>query len=59
MAALGRRSRGADPVTSFLGALGSCLLMSLRVAAMVRKLDLGRSSVMRAPMKRGTSRKLK
>ena len=34
-----------DPVSSFLGALGSCLLMSLRVAATARKLIVGRSSV--------------
>ena len=34
-----------DPVSSFLGALGGCLLMSLRVAARVRKIHLGRSSV--------------
>ncbi len=34
-----------DPVTSFLGALGSCLLMSLRVAALARKIQVGRSSV--------------
>jgi len=34
-----------DPVTTFLGALGSCLLMSLRVGARVRKLNLGRASV--------------
>ncbi len=34
-----------DPVSSFLGALGGCLLMSLRVAARVRKIDLGRASV--------------
>ena len=36
---------GPDPVSSFLGALGSCLLMSLRVAARVRKIDVGRASV--------------
>ncbi len=34
-----------DPVTTFLGALGSCLLMSLRVGARVRKLNVGRASV--------------
>src|ERR1700688_260581 len=35
--------RGApDPVTSFLGALGSCLLMSLRAAARARNLTVGR-----------------
>ncbi len=34
-----------DPVSSFLGALGGCLLMSLRVAASVRKINLGAVSV--------------
>jgi len=34
-----------DPVSSFLGALGSCLLMSLRVAARVRNLVVGKSAV--------------
>jgi pyruvate dehydrogenase E2 component (dihydrolipoamide acetyltransferase) len=33
-----------DPVSSFLGALGGCLLMSLRVAARARKIQLGRAS---------------
>jgi pyruvate dehydrogenase E2 component (dihydrolipoamide acetyltransferase) len=36
---------GPDPVSSFLGALGSCLLMSLRVAARARNLSVGKSSV--------------
>ena len=36
---------GPDPVSAFLSALGGCLLMSLRVAAQVRKLPLGRASV--------------
>ena len=36
---------GPDPVSTFLSALGGCLLMSLRVAAQVRKLPLGRASV--------------
>jgi pyruvate/2-oxoglutarate dehydrogenase complex dihydrolipoamide acyltransferase (E2) component/uncharacterized OsmC-like protein len=36
---------GPDPVSSFLSALGGCLLMSLRVAARVRKAPLGRASV--------------
>jgi pyruvate dehydrogenase E2 component (dihydrolipoamide acetyltransferase) len=35
---------GPDPVSAFLGALGGCLLMSLRVAARVRKASLGRAS---------------
>ena len=36
---------GPDPVSAFLGALGGCLLMSLRVAARARKASLGRTSV--------------
>jgi len=36
---------GPDPVSSFLGALGACLLMSLRVAARARNLAVGKSSV--------------
>jgi pyruvate dehydrogenase E2 component (dihydrolipoamide acetyltransferase) len=42
-----------DPVTAFLGALASCLLMSLRVAARARKLNLGRSSVIARANERG------
>jgi pyruvate dehydrogenase E2 component (dihydrolipoamide acetyltransferase) len=39
-------NRGApDPVSSFLGALGGCLLMSLRLAARVRKHEIGRAAV--------------
>ena len=34
-----------DPVSSFLGALGSCLLMSLRVAARARNLTVGKSAL--------------
>jgi pyruvate dehydrogenase E2 component (dihydrolipoamide acetyltransferase) len=34
-----------DPVSSFLGALGSCLLMSLRVAARARNLIVGKSAL--------------
>jgi len=41
----GEDATGPDPVSSFLGALGSCLLMSLGVAARVRKIQLGRASV--------------
>ncbi len=44
---------GPDPVTTFLGALGSCLLMSLRVAARVRKLDVGRASVIARSNEKG------
>ena len=36
---------GPDPVTSFMGSLCSCLLMSLRVAARVRKFDLAAASL--------------
>jgi len=42
-----------DPVTTFLGALGSCLLMSLRVGARVRKLNVGRASVVARANERG------
>ena len=41
----GEESTGPDPVSSFLGALGGCLLMSLRVAAKVRNLQIGSASV--------------
>ena len=41
----GEDAAAPDPVSSFLGALGGCLLMSLRVAARVRKVVLGRASV--------------
>src|SRR6267154_567492 len=34
-----------DPVSSFLGALGSCLLMSLRVASRARNLTVGKSAI--------------
>jgi pyruvate dehydrogenase E2 component (dihydrolipoamide acetyltransferase) len=36
---------GPDPVTSFMGSLCSCLLMSLRVAARARKFDLASASL--------------
>jgi pyruvate dehydrogenase E2 component (dihydrolipoamide acetyltransferase) len=36
---------GPDPVTAFMGALGSCLLMSLRVAARARNVDLAGASL--------------
>lgn len=34
-----------DPVSAFLGALAGCLLMSLRIAARVRKSEIGRAAV--------------
>lgn len=46
-------SSGVDPVTAFLGALGSCLLMSLRVAARARKLDVGHASVIARSNEKG------
>jgi uncharacterized OsmC-like protein len=48
-----------DPVSSFLGALGGCLLMSLRVAARVRKIDLGRSSVHARANEKGHVKEIK
>jgi pyruvate dehydrogenase E2 component (dihydrolipoamide acetyltransferase) len=42
-----------DPVTTFLGALGSCLLMSLRVGARARKLNVGRASVVARANEKG------
>ncbi len=44
---------GPDPVTTFLGALGSCLLMSLRVAARARKLNVGRASIVASANEKG------
>ncbi|MGH7864100.1 MAG: 2-oxo acid dehydrogenase subunit E2, partial [Candidatus Binataceae bacterium] len=44
---------GPDPVTAFLGALASCLLMSLRVAASGRKFNLGRSTIVARSNERG------
>jgi pyruvate dehydrogenase E2 component (dihydrolipoamide acetyltransferase) len=49
----GDHDAGPDPVSAFLGALGSCLLMSLRVAARGRKLNVGRSSVVARSNERG------
>jgi organic hydroperoxide reductase OsmC/OhrA len=40
-------------VTTFLSALGSCLLMSLRVGARVRKLNVGRASVVARANEKG------
>ena len=48
-----------DPVSSFLGALGGCLLMSLRVAARVRKIDLRRSSVHATANEKGHVKEIK
>lgn len=48
-----------DPVSSFLGALGGCLLMSLRVAARVRKIELGRVSVHARANEKGHLKEIK
>lgn len=48
-----------DPVSSFLGALGGCLLMSLRVAAQVRKVDVGRASVHARANEKGHVKEIK
>jgi uncharacterized OsmC-like protein len=48
-----------DPVSSFLGALGGCLLMSLRVAAHVRKVDLRRASVHARANEKGHVKEIK
>jgi uncharacterized OsmC-like protein len=48
-----------DPVSSFLGALGGCLLMSLRVAAHVRKVDLPRASVHARANEKGHVKEIK
>jgi pyruvate dehydrogenase E2 component (dihydrolipoamide acetyltransferase) len=50
---------GPDPVSSFLGALGSCLLMSLRVAARVRKIELGRALVHAVANEKGHVKEIK
>jgi len=55
----GEDSAAPDPVSSFLGALGGCLLMSLRVAARVRKVELGRSSVHARANEKGHLKEIK
>lgn len=49
----GEDASAPDPVTSFLGALGSCLLMSMRVAARVRKFNLGHASAVARANEKG------
>jgi uncharacterized OsmC-like protein len=44
---------GPDPVSAFLGALGSCLLMSIRVAARVRNIPVGRAAVVARSNEKG------
>jgi uncharacterized OsmC-like protein len=55
----GDAAAAPDPVSSFLGALGGCLLMSLRVAARVRKIDLGRSTVHAQANEKGHVKEIK
>ncbi|MFZ2063757.1 MAG: OsmC family protein [Candidatus Binatus sp.] len=55
----GEEATAPDPVSSFLGALGGCLLMSLRVAARVRKIELGRSMVHASANEKGHVKEIK
>jgi uncharacterized OsmC-like protein len=55
----GEDASAPDPVSSFLGALGGCLLMSLRVAARVRNVELGRSSVRASSNEKGHLKEIK
>jgi uncharacterized OsmC-like protein len=55
----GENASAPDPVSSFLGALGGCLLMSLRVAARVRKVALGRASVRARANEKGHLKEIK
>ena len=55
----GEDATAPDPASSFLGALGGCLLMSLRVAARVRKVELGRSSVHASANEKGHLKEIK
>lgn len=48
-----------DPVTAFLGALGGCLLMSLRIAARVRNAEFGRASVRVSANEKGHVKEIK
>lgn len=55
----GEDATAPDPVSSFLGALGGCLLMSLRVAARVRKVAVGRASVHTQANEKGHVKEIK
>jgi len=55
----GEDATAPDPVSSFLGALGGCLLMSLRVAARVRKVELGRATVHASANEKGHVKEIK
>ncbi len=54
----GEEATDLDPVTGFLGTLGSCLLMSLRVGARVRKVGLGRASLIARANEKGHVKKI-
>ena len=55
----GDDATGPDPVSSFLSALGGCLLMSLRVAAHVRKVEVGRASAHARANEKGHVKEIK
>ena len=55
----GEDATAPDPVSSFLGALGGCLLLSLRIAARVRKVELGRASVHAQTNEKGHVKEIK
>ncbi|MGC2495741.1 OsmC family protein [Candidatus Binatus sp.] len=55
----GEEATAPDPVSSFLGALCGCLLMSLRVAARVRKIEMGRSMVHASANEKGHVKEIK
>jgi organic hydroperoxide reductase OsmC/OhrA len=55
----GEDATAPDPVSSFLGALGGCLLMSLRVAARVRKVAVGTASVHARANEKGHVKEIK
>ena len=55
----GEDASAPDPVSAMLGALGGCLLMSIRVAGRVRKVPLGRASVRASANEKGHVREIK
>lgn len=59
MAPVGEDATAPNPVSSFLGALAGCLLMSLRVAARVRKVELGHAMVHASANEKGHVKEIK
>lgn len=55
----GEDATAPNPVSSFLGALAGCLLMSLRVAARVRKVELGHAMVHASANEKGHVKEIK